>query len=68
MVACCVRLALIPGVKDTRGGWLGTLWVIFTFFLPSSVKISVNWLMYRVALVRVPSSNLTARHKVMTRL
>ena len=56
--ACWVMLALRPGVKETRGGWLGTLWVIFTFFLPSSVKISVNWLMYRVALERVPSSNL----------
>ena len=43
--ACWFMLALIPGVKETRGGWLGTLWVIFTFFRPSSVKISVNWLM-----------------------
>ena len=50
--------ALKPGVKETLGAWLGTLWVILTFFLPSSVNISVNWLMYLVAFVKVPRSNL----------
>ena len=46
-------------MKETLGAWLGTLWVILTFFLPSSVNISVNWLMYLVAFVKVPRSNLT---------
>ena len=35
-------LSLIPGVKVILGFWLGTKCVIFTGFLPSSVKISVN--------------------------
>lgn len=45
--ACCAEamVARIPAVKVTRGCWLGTLCVIFTFFRPSSVNISVNWLM-----------------------
>ena len=32
----------MPGVKVILGFWLGTRCVIFTGFLPSSVKISVN--------------------------
>ena len=68
--AACIRLAaaaarslafccrsLIPGVMVTRGGWFGTRCVILTDLRPSSVKISVNWLMYRKAFGRVPRMN-----------
>ena len=42
--AAADMVARIPAVNVTLGGWFGTRWVIFTFFRPSSVKISVNWL------------------------
>ena len=52
-------LSRMPGVKVILGFWLGTKCVILTGFLPSSVKISVNWLMYRKAWGLVPK---TKRH------
>ena len=55
--AAAVIEALMPGVKVILGAWLGTRWVIFTDFRPSSVNISVNWLMYLSAWGRVPSRN-----------
>ena len=44
------KIAIMPTVIS--------LWVISTDLRPSSVKISVNWLIYLRASVRVPSWNL----------